>query len=798
MQEQEDTADDLRQKGNHEFQQGNLDNAIVFYTAAITKGNKAEQIVNSCNRSACYYQLEEYEQARDDALQAWELSGRSNVKAAYRLSKTYLALKEATKALNVLKTAMQLTTLSKKELDSLKELEQQTKKLQSTPMVNETTIKGVDRPISIREFTVTKTLGVGNFSEICIALHKDTGAWFALKKLEKKQAADLAKRQHPNVYNEIQMEARVLMDRLPPHPHIIQMYHSFQDYNTLYYLMDLHNINLDLWSQIRYKGSMVGCRESQIKRWVLQVISALEHMHAHGIVHRDLKPENILLNQNNHVVVIDLGTAKDLVKTDLNGPEFVGTPDFMSPEAVTGFSGMPKPDHVPDKEKNEATHCADLWALGALISILHTGSTPYWSPSPFLTFLKIKRGLLTRPWGLPDDDCWDLIVQLMQVNPNKRLGADCYKVEDGKVTVQKGYDVIRAHKYFDKVTQNDASHSIPSLQDLCLLAVVDQAKKEALDLDLCDQHPPGDGSKHDLTRLSPKQRSSVLHILDKMKTFANGDETRVLQRFFEKPVDFLKAKVRLTSRDFVGLTPMNDDEYKPQSARGSADPYAKKDAPQPTKLVILSSPLFLGPVEDESLQKRYIKGLKACIAQINKTRPKAVIVLGHISAKVWKLLARIRDSIQVLWADGSVHYSFWLNGFQGMLLNSGDLAEDSIQTLWIRQEMEQSRMAKPQLFVFCNGDPRQLPPMILKKLARGRVLWVMGMAHEDIDTTVEYQPNETLDDGASVKSTDSVEDADEASTMRMIAGSQNGIRWLTVEESAEYTAGFEAIPLSEE
>ena len=57
-----------------------------------------------------------------------------------------------------------------------------------------------------------------------------------------------------------------------------------------------------------------------MKRWLLQLIDALEHIHMNGIVHRDLKPENILLNSKNHVVVIDFGTAKDLVKTDLNGP----------------------------------------------------------------------------------------------------------------------------------------------------------------------------------------------------------------------------------------------------------------------------------------------------------------------------------------------------------------------------------------------------------------------------------------------------------------------------------------------
>lgn len=72
--------------------------------------------------------------------------------------------------------------------------------------------------------------------------------------------------------------------------------------------------------------------------WFLSLthfLSPFTATHAFRIVHRDLKPENVLLSENGgHVILIDFGTAKDLMYTDLNGPEFVGTPDFMSPEAV--------------------------------------------------------------------------------------------------------------------------------------------------------------------------------------------------------------------------------------------------------------------------------------------------------------------------------------------------------------------------------------------------------------------------------------------------------------------------------
>ena len=79
------------------------------------------------------------------------------------------------------------------------------------------------------------------------------------------------------------------------------------------------------------------------------------------------KPENVLLSERGgHVILIDFGTAKDLILTDLNGPEFVGTPDFMSPEAV--------------KESKNGSGCdftADLWALGIVLYQLYAGALPF-------------------------------------------------------------------------------------------------------------------------------------------------------------------------------------------------------------------------------------------------------------------------------------------------------------------------------------------------------------------------------------------------------------------------------------
>ena len=68
--------------GNHHFSNGDYDTALSLYTSAIeladeTK-NKDALVVNLCNRSACLYLMERYEDAQDDASQAVEMSGGTN------------------------------------------------------------------------------------------------------------------------------------------------------------------------------------------------------------------------------------------------------------------------------------------------------------------------------------------------------------------------------------------------------------------------------------------------------------------------------------------------------------------------------------------------------------------------------------------------------------------------------------------------------------------------------------------------------------------------------------------------
>lgn len=109
-----------------------------------------------------------------------------------------------------------------------------------------------------------------------------------------------------------------------------------------------------------------------------QVIGALSELHVRGIVHRDIKPDNVLVSDVDGQCVAkltDLGISKSLVGQDpgLTAENcVVGTPYYMSPEAVTGCR--------IDTTSGKAWYVgkqSDVWGIGVMLYELVTGCLPY-------------------------------------------------------------------------------------------------------------------------------------------------------------------------------------------------------------------------------------------------------------------------------------------------------------------------------------------------------------------------------------------------------------------------------------
>ncbi len=103
-----------------------------------------------------------------------------------------------------------------------------------------------------------------------------------------------------------------------------------------------------------------------------QVCLGVQHAHQRGIIHRDLKPSNIMVTEVDGVStakIIDFGIAKALdqpLDEGLTGTGIVGTPEYMSPEALGIADGA-----------SEVDTRSDVYALGILLFDLLSGTRPY-------------------------------------------------------------------------------------------------------------------------------------------------------------------------------------------------------------------------------------------------------------------------------------------------------------------------------------------------------------------------------------------------------------------------------------
>ncbi|MCA8973947.1 MAG: protein kinase, partial [Planctomycetes bacterium] len=122
---------------------------------------------------------------------------------------------------------------------------------------------------------------------------------------------------------------------------------------------------------------------------LLRVCEAMAYAHHKGVIHRDLKPSNIMVGSFGETYVMDWGLARvtdgavpeptlDTLRSEIAGEDdssplltragdVVGTPSYMAPEQAAAGAGA-------------VTAAVDVYAIGAILYHLLSGSPPYQTP----------------------------------------------------------------------------------------------------------------------------------------------------------------------------------------------------------------------------------------------------------------------------------------------------------------------------------------------------------------------------------------------------------------------------------
>ncbi|HLJ80049.1 MAG TPA: serine/threonine-protein kinase, partial [Ktedonobacterales bacterium] len=169
------------------------------------------------------------------------------------------------------------------------------------------------------------------------------------------------------------------------HPNVVPVYHYGEERGLLFLVMPV------LQESLRDRMERDGLLPvSEATRYVVQVAAALDAAHSQGLVHRDVKPENILINPDGRAMLTDFGIAREasfLKRTGSNRTLAatglpVGTPEYMAPEQLRAG--------IVDQR-------ADIYALGAVLYELLTGTVPHEADTPYEVAALVLTAPLTPP-----------------------------------------------------------------------------------------------------------------------------------------------------------------------------------------------------------------------------------------------------------------------------------------------------------------------------------------------------------------------------------------------------------------
>ena len=217
-------------------------------------------------------------------------------------------------------------------------------------------------PTQIGKYRISELVGEGAMGTVYRAVDSVLGRTVAVKVMN---AAVARQQDHRQRFLREAQAAGSLQ-----HPNVVTIFDLGEMDGHLFIAMEfVHGTDLE--------KLMVGAEPLKLQsklEIIVDVLMGLSYAHKHGIIHRDIKPANIRVGDDGKAKIMDFGVAhlaeSDMTRTGL----VVGTPSYMAPEQVMGGKAVPG---------------TDIFAVGAVLYHLLTGSKPFEGPTLQSLFYKI-------------------------------------------------------------------------------------------------------------------------------------------------------------------------------------------------------------------------------------------------------------------------------------------------------------------------------------------------------------------------------------------------------------------------
>uniref|UniRef100_A0A8C8SFX1 Cyclin-dependent kinase-like 3 n=1 Tax=Pelusios castaneus TaxID=367368 RepID=A0A8C8SFX1_9SAUR len=212
-------------------------------------------------------------------------------------------------------------------------------------------------------------VGEGSYGTVVKCKHKETGQTVAIKIFYEKPEKSV---------NKIAMREIKFLKQFR-HENLVNLIEVFRQKKKIHLVFEF--IDHTVLDELQHNCH--GLENRRLRRYLFQILRAIEYLHRNNVIHRDIKPENILVSQTGITKLCDFGFARTLAAPGDVYTDYVATRWYRAPELVLKDTTYGKP--------------VDIWALGCMIIEMATGN-PYLPSSSDLDLLHkivIKVGNLT-------------------------------------------------------------------------------------------------------------------------------------------------------------------------------------------------------------------------------------------------------------------------------------------------------------------------------------------------------------------------------------------------------------------